>query len=144
MDYHVYLRKGLVFVPTTGRVEKGLLRDIEPVSAISISNAEGVRQALLAAITRGNPPTPHYSGGNFPPPAVLKYAGVSSWSAFARDATSWNMQEENGDFKIVGYRKHTKGYWVQDADQVTILPRGATVDDMVGRMIEILQKAART
>ena len=55
MDYHVYLRKGLVFVPTTGRVEKGLLRDIEPVSAISISNAEGVRQALLAAITRGNP-----------------------------------------------------------------------------------------
>ena len=72
MDYHVYLRKGLVFVPTTGRVEKGLLRDIEPVSAISISNAEGVRQALLAAITRGNPPTLHYSGGNFTPPAVLK------------------------------------------------------------------------
>lgn len=144
MDYHVYLRKGTLFVPTTGLVEKGLLRDVEPVSVFSVSNTEGVRQALHATIARGNPPTPHYSRGSYPQPVVLKCAGVKTWSAFSREAKSWSIEEDNEIYRIVGYRKHSKGYWVEDPDQKIEFSPGSTVDDVIDRMITILQDAARS
>jgi hypothetical protein len=144
MGYHLYLRQGTLFVPTTGLVEKGLLRDVEPVSAVPIWNTEGVRQALHATIVRGNPPTPHFSGGKYPQPVVLKYAGVKTWSAFARIARSWNIEEENGTYQIVGFRTHPKGYWEEDPDRKIEFPPGTTVDVVIDRMIAILQDAARS
>jgi hypothetical protein len=144
MDYHVYLRKGTLFIPTTGLVEKGLLRDVEPVSVFSVTNTESVRQALHATIARGNPPTPHYSPGSHPQPVVLKYAGVKTWSAFSREAKSWSIQEDNKIYRIVGYRKHSKGYWAEDPDQKIEFSSGTTVDEVIDRMIAILQDAARS
>lgn len=110
--YHLYLRRGVLFLPTTGRVEKGHYRNAEPVAVVPISNTEGAREALRATVARGNPPTPHYQPGNYPPSPILKYAGVKSWSIFARDAKTWSIHEENEIYQIVGYRKHAKGYWV--------------------------------
>ena len=137
------MRKEILFVPTTGLVEKGLLRDVEPVAVVSVSNTDGVREALHATVRRGNPPTPHFSPGNYPAPAVLKYAGVKSWAAFAREATSWSIQEESGLYQIVGFRKHPKGYWEEDPNQKIELPPGSKVDDVINRMIVILQDTAR-
>ena len=73
----------------------------------------------------------------------MKYAGVRNWSAFARNASLWSIEEEGGVFQIVGYRKHPKGYWEQDPDQKIQFPAGTTVDDVVDRVIAILQNAAR-
>jgi hypothetical protein len=52
-------------------------------------------------------------------------------------------QEDDGKYQIVGYRTHREGYWVQDPDQKTELPAGTTRDQVVDRMIAILQDAAR-
>jgi hypothetical protein len=73
----------------------------------------------------------------------IEYAGVKSWSAFARDASQWSIEDDSGKYLIVGYRTHPKGYWEQDPDQKTAFPSGSTVDDVVARMIAILQDAAR-
>lgn len=143
MDYHLYLRQGTLFVPTTGLVEKGLLRDIEPVAIAPISDTESVRQALRATIARGNPATPHFSGGKYPPPVVLKYAGVKTWSAFSRGARSWNIENENSTYRIVGFRTHPKGYWEPDPNQKIEFPLGTTIDTVIDRMIAVLQETAR-
>jgi hypothetical protein len=143
VSHGLYLRKGILFVPTTGLVEGGIHRDIEPVEVVPISNTEGVRQALRATIARGNPAIPPFPPGKRPPPVVLKYAGVKTWSAFARDARCWRIGERDGAHQIGGYRKHAKGYWVEDPEQTIKFPAGTPVETVVDRMIAILQDAAR-
>ena len=59
-QYHVYLRKGKVFIPTFGLVHKGLYRDVEPVAVVDVSDTEGLRRAFRETFARGNPPTPYY------------------------------------------------------------------------------------
>lgn len=102
---------------------------------------EGLRRAFLDAISRKNVAVPLVKG-KWPPPLLPKYAGVSSWSAFARGASTWNIQENEGLYQIVGHRLHQDGYWVEDHDQRIKCPAGTTVGDVIDRMIAILQEAA--
>lgn len=138
MDWHVYLRDDVVFVPTTGALDKGVYREIEPVAAVPLSNTEGVRCALQETIARGNPPA-QYSAGSFPPPVLLKYAGVKTWSAFARGALTWSIEQAEGLYQIVGYRKNAKGYWERDPNQKIAFPPATPVDDAITRLIEIMR-----
>jgi hypothetical protein len=143
MLFHSYLRDGIVYVPTVAVREGGpVYTDIEPVAVVPATNTEALRRALLEAIGRKNIVVP-VPKGKWPAPILLKYAGVRSWSAFARNASLWSIEEEGGVFQIVGYRKHPKGYWEQDPGQKTHFPAGSTVDEVVDRMIVILQDAAR-
>jgi hypothetical protein len=143
MQYQLYLRKGKVFIPTFGRVDKGLYRDIEPVVVVDVSDTGALRQALRETIARGNPPTPYYPrGGPYPQPVVVKYAGVKSWGAFARGASPWNIKEKDGIHQIVGHWKGSSG-WVEDPEQTIKFPAGTTLDQVIDRMIAILQEAAR-
>jgi hypothetical protein len=142
MQYQLYLRKGKVFIPTFGLVHKGLYRDIEPVAVVDVSDTEVLRQAFHETIARGNPPTPHYPRDGYPQPVVVKYAGVKSWSAFARGASPWNIKDKGGIYQIVGHLKGPTG-WVEDPDQTIKFPPGATLDQVIDRMIAILQDAAR-
>jgi hypothetical protein len=143
MLFHSYLRDGIVYVPTVAVREGGpVYTDIEPVAVVPATNTEALRRAFLDAIGRKNIVVP-VPKGKWRAPILLKYAGVRSWSAFARNASLWSIEEEGGVFQIVGYRKHPKGYWEQDPDQKTHFPAGSTVDEVVDRMIVILQDAAR-
>jgi hypothetical protein len=143
MLFHSYLRDGIVYVPTVAMREGGpVYTDIEPVAVVPATNTEALRRALLEAIGRKNIVVP-VPKGKWPAPILLKYAGVRSWSAFARNASLWSIEEEGGVFQIVGYRKHPKGYWEQDPGQKTHFPAGSTVDEVVDRMIVILRDAAR-
>lgn len=142
MFFHLYLRNGTVFVPTMGLVHRGPYRDIEPVAVAPLSNPDAVREALRVTIARGNPPAPRYPPGGHPQPAVVKYAGVKSWSAFARGTLPWGIDETGGKYQIIGYSRHPDG-WREDPAQKLDLPAGSTVDDAIDRMIAILQDAAR-
>jgi hypothetical protein len=143
LNCHLYLRKGTLFVPTTGKVDTALYRDIEPVSVVDVSDTEGMREALRTTVSRGNPATPHFSRGHYPRPVVLKHAGVKTWSTFAREARSWSIQQDERGYRIVGYRQDKEGYWVEDPEQITEFPSAAQADDVIDRMIPILQAAAR-
>jgi hypothetical protein len=133
---------GTVFVPTTGRVVPGgPYRDMEPVGVAPVSNPEAARQAIRAAISRGNPPAPRYPRDNFPQPVVIKYAGVKSWAAFARGTLTWGINDSDGKYRIIGYRRHPDG-WREDPEQTVDLPAGSTMDDAIDRLIAIMQDAA--
>jgi hypothetical protein len=127
-------------VPTIGR-RGGAYTIMEPISVIPVTNTEKVRRALLDAIGRGNAAVPLVKGKR-PPPLLPKYAGVKSWSAFARSALNWNIRDTNGAYKIVGHRIHPEGYWVEDQSQKIEFPPGTTLDGVVDRMITVLRDAA--
>ena len=62
-----------------------------------------------------------------------------------RGAAEWSIVEKNGNFQIVPYRKNPKGdeSWVEDRDHKIELLSGSTADDVIDRMVAILQDAAR-
>ena len=142
MYSQLYLRKGKVLIPTFGLVHRGLYRDIEPVAVVDVSDTDALRQAFHETIARGNPPTPYYPRDAYPQPVVVKYAGVKSWSAFARGASPWNIKEKEGTYQIVGHWRGSRG-WVEDPEQTIKFAPGTTLDQVIDRMIAILQEAAR-
>jgi hypothetical protein len=143
MLYHSYLKNGVVYVPTVARTEAGFYMDREPVSVVAAANTEGLRYALRDAMGKGNPTIPTPARNAFPRPVLLKYSGAKCWSAFARGASQWSIEEEQGRYRIVGYRTHRDGYWIQDPEQKTELPAGSTRDQVIDAMIAILHEAAR-
>lgn len=140
MLYKSYLRNRVVYVPTVGK-RGGVYTIIEPVAAVPVDNTDGLRRAFYDTIARKNVPILP-SKGTWPTPLLPKYAGAKSWSAFARDASTWSIKENEGGYQIVGHRKHPKGYWVEDPEQKVEFPPGATVEQVIDRMIAILQDAA--
>jgi hypothetical protein len=140
MLYSCYLKQGIVYVPTVGK-RGGVYTIIEPVAVVPVTNTEGLRRAFLNTIARKNIAVAPVKG-KWPPPVLPKYAGVKSSSAFVRGTYTWNIEENEGLYQIVGHRLHQDGYWVEDHDQKIKFPAGTTVDDVIDRMIVILQKAA--
>jgi hypothetical protein len=143
MLFSSYLKNGVVYVPTVVKLQTGAYVDVEPVAVTTVADTEGLRRAFLDAIARKNAVVPPPPKDKWPPPVLLKYAGVKTWPAFARGASSWSIEEEDGICRIVGYRTHPKGYWEEDPDQKIEFPPDTTVDTVIARMIAILQDAAR-
>jgi hypothetical protein len=142
MLYSCYLKNGVVYVPTVVQLKTGAYTDVEPVAVLPITNTDGLRRAFLDAIAKKNVIV-SAPKGKWPAPVLLKYAGVKTWPAFVRGASSWSIEEEDGIYRIVGYRTHPKAYWEEDPDQKIEFPPDTTVDTVIARMIAILQDAAR-
>jgi hypothetical protein len=145
MLFTCYLRDGIVYVPTVARRKSSpIYSNIEPVSVVPIGSIENVRRALLETIARRNPVIPDRDPKALrEQPLLPKYAGVKSLPAFFSRASAWGITEEDGVYKILIYRKHPKGYWRQDPEQEIQFQAGTKVDGVVGRMIALLQDAAR-
>jgi len=141
MLYKCYLKKGIVYVPTVGR-RGGAYTDIEPVAVVPVTDAVSLRHAFLDVVGRGNVAVPRIKG-KWRPPVVLKHAGAKSWAAFAREASTWNIAENQGVYQINGYRMHPDGYWVEDPEQTTKFPRGTAINTVIERTIAVLQEATQ-
>jgi hypothetical protein len=137
------LRMGIVYVPTMGEMDKGFYRGVEPVAVIPASNADALRQALRATIARGNPHVPMLPRREWPSPVVLKYAGVKNWSIFERGMRLWSITERDEEFQIAEQKKQSDRMWRDDPDQIVSFPPGTPADEVIERMVAILQDAAR-
>ncbi len=143
MLFQCYLRRGVVYVPTTATRGTSVYTAIEPIAVVSAADTSGLARAFHDAMGRKNVAIPPLKGKR-PPPVLLKYAGVQTWSAFAAEASTWNIEESEGNYQIVGHKMHPKGYWVEDADQQITFPPGTKVDAVIQRIIATLQEAARS
>jgi hypothetical protein len=139
----LYLRNGIIYIPTMGEMDKGFYRGIDPVAVVPISNTEALRHASADMIARGNPRVPIVRRREWPPPILLKYAGVKSWSTFERGMRLWSITDREGKFQIVEQKKQPDRMWRDDPEQLVKFPPGASVDDVVDRMVAIMQDVAR-
>lgn len=144
MYLDIYLRKNTVYVPTMGQMGKGFYRGVEPVAVVSVIDMPALGQALKVTIARGNPSVSQpQRRQDWPPPVLLKYAKVNSWSLFERGLLFWTLTKKSDRFQISGQRKQPDGMWRDDPKQIITFPPDAPVDSVVDRMIAILQEAAR-
>jgi hypothetical protein len=139
MLYKMYLKKGNVYLPTT--VSQGIARymTVEPVTVVPVTDTEGLRRAFQNTIPKQNRFVPPSVEDARKPPVLLKYTGDKSWSAFMRGTAPWSIYEKDSKYQIEGYRTHSKGYWEEDPDNVIEFPVGTKIDDVIDRMIAILQ-----
>ncbi len=140
--FGLYLRKGIVYLPTMAKVPSGGYQEIDPVSVVPASGTEALGKALEENIMRGNPILENYSPSNYSQAVVLKYAGVKNFSTFARGAQPWNIIIEDGVYEIQGQRRRPDRGWEEDPNNRIIFPAGTTEDDVIKKMVQILQKAA--
>jgi hypothetical protein len=138
-----FLRRGVVYIPTAGMIERGFYRDIEPVTVVAVSNTDALRRAFANAVALGNPKVPPpLRGAKHPVPILLKHAGLKSWNTFARQASHWDFEDRNGVFLITHYDKAPPGGWTKDKGKDETFPPGASITEVIERMIAILQAAA--
>jgi hypothetical protein len=143
MNCHVYLRNGTVYLPTMGKMDEGFYRGVEPVTVVSAADVERIRQALRTTIARGNPIVPMLRRSEIPPPVLLKYAGVKRWSEFERGLIFWTIKEKGGVFRIASQTKHPDGGWRDNPERTITFSANSTADEVIDRMIAILQEAAK-
>ncbi len=138
MHFDCYLRQGTVFLPTVGKVNKIVHFLVEPVAVVPVSNTDALRTALQQTIERGNPMVKYDRSA---PPILCKYAGVKSWNTFARNASLWVIDKTDGTLRIESNKRDSNGAFTPDKDAVETLPAGSTIDDLIDRMIAMLQNA---
>ncbi len=143
MLYKCYLKKGIVYLPTVVKQGTALYMNTEPVTVARLEDTEGLRRAIRETISKENKFVAPSVEDARKPSVLLKYTGDKNWSAFKRGASSWSIYEKNGNYQIEGYRTHRKGYWEEDPEQTIKFPPGTSIDDVIDRMIGILQHAAR-
>lgn len=134
MLWHIYVRKGITYVPTVAQTEAGFYLDIEPVAAIPATNVDAVQAAVRQAIGRGNPRIPTPTRATFPKSVILKHAQVKSRSAFEKEASLWTISRNGDRYQIQADRKCPDGGWEADPSQVELLPEGAGVEAVAERV----------
>jgi hypothetical protein len=144
MLYNIYLRKGTVYLPTTVNQGPARYRIVEPVTVVPVADVASLRRALRSTIPKQNAFVPPTVEEGRKPSVLLKYTGDKSWSSFMREAAPWWISEKEGKYKIRGHRIDSKDSWEPDPDQTIEFPAGTKIDEVIDRMITILQKAAQS
>ena len=142
MVYICYLRKRVVYLPVLAKEKRGGHRTIDPVAVAPVSDEDALRRAFHETIAQGNPVVTTALQPNYPEFVVLKHAGVKDYTTFTRGTLTWIIEKKSGEYRIIGQRR-LRGAWVDDPDQTIALPQGAGVDDLIERMIGILQAATK-
>lgn len=131
----LFLFKGLALVPTMARTEAGLYMGIEPVEVVDARDHAAVQQALMRAISRGNPSVPTPSRANFPKNPLLKYTKLKSDSSFDKLTKSWNLSKRDGAYFIVPYRLRQDSGKEEDVERGEAIPAEEPLEVVVRRLV---------
>jgi hypothetical protein len=141
MVLNLYLRDGQVYLPTMAQTEAGFFLDVEPVETVPVDDGEALREAIVHAMSRGNPKIATPSRTSFRKPVILKYAKVKSWSEFERNCSNWAVEEQNGHFQIRQAKKRLDRGWEDDPALVEVLPSNSSFKDVAVRLVSRMQSS---
>ena len=128
MLWHVYLRKGTVFVPTVAKTDAGFFIDVEPVAVVESTNRQEIISAIKAAIGSGNPIVATPTRAEFPKPVVLKYANVKSWATFEKNAFCWTVKKNASAFELHSPRMNVPKPWEEGPAKIETFDTEAAID----------------
>jgi hypothetical protein len=142
------LHDGIVHIPTSYRVKSdGFFYEHAPLESVPVEQTDRLRKAIRTAIQRGNPPISQdevralSSSKNTP---MLVATGARSWSALGRQMKgSWSIKEQDGVYQIrVDEPMQPRG-WHEDKSKRIEFPPGTPVEDVIDRLIAMIQGRAR-
>ena len=142
------LYKGTVHIPTSYIVERGgPFFEGTPLESVAVEQTERLRLAILSATDRGNAPITRAEvtairATNIPP--MLAATGARSWHDLDRQMKgSWNLIEKDGLYQIrVDEPMEPRG-WQEDKTRRVEFPPGTPVEDVIDRLIAMIQERAR-
>lgn len=137
----VYLRGGIVYVPTWASLDAGGYMTIDPVEVVSASDTIQLREAFQRCFARGNPMRAMPKTMADWPRVIEKYARVNSWRAFTKELSAWSIKEVDGTWQIQAQKGVGQGL-KPDPNQKLTFPIGTTAEDAIDRMITMLQEKA--
>jgi hypothetical protein len=145
MNISLRLYNGTVHIPTS--YFNGFFVENAPVASVPVEQTEGLQQAILAAIERGNPPISRDQArvlihGKGSP--VLKATGARSWYVLDRQTSGlWSLVEKDGVYQIrVDQPMEPRG-WHEDKTKRVEFPPGTSVEDVINRLIAMIQERAQ-
>ncbi len=136
MLWHIYLRKGQVFVPTVSKTDAGFFMDTNPVAVHAANDLNGIIGAIETTISRGNPVVPAPCRGSFPAPIVLEHAKVKSWATFEKAAVCWKVRLKEVAYQLCPMRKNPAGGWEDDLAKVE---NHSTPQGLARRICELIE-----
>ena len=142
MLMQLYLRNGMVYLPTVAQTEAGYHMDIDPVDVVSVTDTKILQRAIKEALSKGNPTIPTPTRAAHPTPVVLKYAKVKSWSAFEKGTSLWKLVEKSGSYQIKPGRKRPDKGWEDDPTTIETLPSVTTLDEVAKRVLILIQNSS--
>jgi hypothetical protein len=148
MDISLRLYNGVVHIPTPYLVEEdGFFVDNRPLESVPVEQTEALRQAIMTAIERANPPISRDQARallHSKDDPLLKATGARSWYVLDRQTTGlWSIDVKNGAYEIRVYQPIKPRGWNEDkTKRVQFLP-GTAVDDVIARLIAMIQERAR-
>jgi hypothetical protein len=144
MLFSCTLKDGIAYVPTVVKTEAGFYMQAEPVAVIPAGHTAALRHALHAVMAKGNEIVPTPKRNAYPAPVLPKYAGANNWSVFKKGSSEWSIREENANYQIIPYRNdpHGSETWIEDNARKIKFSPGTTREQVIDRMIGILQDAA--
>jgi len=149
MDISLRLYKGIVYVPTSHRVEgRGFHVTKAPVTSAPVEQTENLRQAILAALARGNPPISlnetRATLSDSKNSAILRATQAKSWYVLDRQTKGlWGLVEKDGLYQIrVDQPTEIRG-WHEDKSKRIQFPPGTAIEDVIDRLIAMIQACVR-
>jgi hypothetical protein len=143
--WHVYLRNGMVYVPTVAQAETGghlgYFMNIDPVEVVPVADTKTLQRAIKEAVFKGNPVVPAPTRATFPKPVMLNYAKVKSWSAFEKNALVWTIEKKDGNYQIKPGRRRADRGWEDDPERIESLPPGTALDMVAQRVADLVRTA---
>lgn len=147
---HVSLRlyNGVVHIPTSRRVEPhGFWVEDAPFESVPVERAQELRRAILMGIERGNPSISADHARaliHSKSPPLLKATGARSWHVLDRDTTGlWSVTDRNGVYEIrVDEPMEPRG-WHEDKSRRVTFPPGTPIEDVIDRLIAMIQERAQ-
>ncbi|MFX1678910.1 hypothetical protein PV762_06735 [Mitsuaria sp. CC2] len=142
MLWNVYLREGLVLMPTMAKTDAGFFIEVEPVSVVRSDKLEDIARALKANIQRGNPLIETPSRDNFPKPVVLPYAKVKTWSTFEKKVQCWKILWDGSEYQLKPQRRASTRGLEDVPGELSSFGGVAGLDQLVNSLIERIDKFA--
>ena len=134
--WHIYVRKGMAFVPDVARTEAGFFLDVEPVRVAKLSDLQSLASAIEQAMTAGNPRVPTPTRAAFPKPVILKPAGAKNWNAFVEQGACFTVFRGDDELEITETARNDDGEWVDAPSLNRKLPANSVALDIAKRITE--------
>jgi|SRR5580704_8892639 hypothetical protein len=148
MDISLLLHNSVVHIPTSYLVERdGFFFENSPLESAPVEQTERLRHAILMAIGRGNPPislSKYRSLSGSKNSVLLHATGARSWYDLDRQMKGvWSLAEKDGAYQIRVDKPMQPRGWHEDKMKRVEFPPGTPVEDIITRLIAMIQERAR-
>src|ERR1700733_14304178 len=145
MDISLRLHNGIVHIPTS--YLSGFFVEDAPIESIPVEQTQRLRQAVLTAMAPGNPPISRGEARTRvgqKDHSLLKATGAVSWHALDRQTKGlWSLAGKDDFYQIRVKQPMAPRGWHEDKTKRVEFPPDTAVEDVIDRLIAMIQERAR-